>query len=192
MRMIKEIFRLYHLCGMSQKQIAKALGCARGTVSEYLHRGEVAGFTWPLPDELDDAQIEQRLFPVREHSRASRPEPDWAYIHSELKKKGVTSSFTFADLFWDETVESWCNGHASAFDYFDGCPRIVVPDNPKPVVTKTCPYEPDINPSFAQMAAHYSVAVMPARVRRPKDKDLISGFDINTISVTGVTVAVLM
>jgi transposase len=80
------------------------------------------------------------------------------------------SNFTFADLFWDESSESWCNGHAAAFSYFDGCPKIVVPDNPKPVVTKACPYEPDVNPSFAQMAAHYDVAVMPARVRKPKDK----------------------
>ncbi len=78
------------------------------------------------------------------------------------------SSFTFADLFWDQSSESWCNGHAAAFSYFDGCPTIVVPD--KPVVTKACPYEPDINPSFAQMAAHYDIAVMPARVRKPKDK----------------------
>jgi transposase len=80
------------------------------------------------------------------------------------------SSFTFADLFVDESTESWCNGHARAFEYFDGCPRIVVPDNPKPVVTRACPYEPDVNPSFAQMAAHYGIAVIPARVRRPKDK----------------------
>jgi transposase len=46
----------------------------------------------------------------------------------------------------------------------------VVPDNPKPVVTKACRYEPDINPSFADMAAHFDVVIMPARVRKPKDK----------------------
>lgn len=80
------------------------------------------------------------------------------------------SNFTFVDLFADETVESWCNGHARAFEYFGGCPKICVPDNPKPVVTKANPYEPDVNPSFAQMAAHYDVAVIPARVRKPKDK----------------------
>jgi transposase len=80
------------------------------------------------------------------------------------------SSFTFADVFWDQTSESWCNGHAEAFSYFGGCPEIVVPDNPKPVVTKACRYEPDVNPSFAQMAAHYNIAVIPARVRKPKDK----------------------
>jgi transposase len=50
------------------------------------------------------------------------------------------------------------------------CLKIVVPNNPKAVVTKVCRYEPDINPSFAHMAAHYDVAIIPARVRRPKDK----------------------
>lgn len=83
------------------------------------------------------------------------------------------SSYTFAHLFWNETSESWCNGHALAFTYFQGCPEIVVPDNPKPVVSKACPYEPDINPSFAQMAAHFNVIVIPARVRKPKDKAVV-------------------
>lgn len=80
------------------------------------------------------------------------------------------SSFTFVDLFADETTESWCNGHAKAFEYFGGCPRICVPDNPKAVVTKASQYEPELNRTFAQMAAHYNVTVIPARVRKPKDK----------------------
>lgn len=80
------------------------------------------------------------------------------------------SSYTFAQLFWNETSESWCNGHAMAFAFFHGCPEICVPDNPKPVITKACPYEPDVNPSFAQMASHFGVAIIPARVKRPKDK----------------------
>jgi transposase len=80
------------------------------------------------------------------------------------------SSYTFAKLYQDETTASWCNGHADAFSFFGGCPLIIVPDNPKPVVTKPSPYEADINPSFAQMAAHFDVAVIPARIRRPKDK----------------------
>jgi transposase len=244
--MIKEILRLYHSCGLSQKGISKALGCSRGTVAEYLYRAETAGLSWPLSDDIDDAQIEQRLFPPIEQ-KGRKPLPDFNYIHTELKKKGVTriqlwseyreeypngysetqfcelynrylaklnlvmrqqhlagekafsdfagktlpitdrhngevkqahlfvctlgaSNFTYADLYMNESTESWCNGHASAFNYFEGCPQIVVPDNPKPVITKACPYEPDINPSFAQMAAHYNIAIIPARVRKPKDK----------------------
>ena len=80
------------------------------------------------------------------------------------------SSYTYARLFWSENSEGWCMGHALAFKFFQGCPEIIVPDNPRPVTTKSCPYEPDINPSFNQMANHFGVAVIPARVRRPKDK----------------------
>lgn len=80
------------------------------------------------------------------------------------------SNYTFAKLYWAEDTQAWCMGHADAFEFFGGCPEICVPDNPKPVVTKASPYEPDINPSFAQMASHFGIAVIPARVRHPKDK----------------------
>ena len=83
------------------------------------------------------------------------------------------SSYTYAKLFFSEDSEAWCTGHALAFTYFGGCPNIVVPDNPKPVITKACPYEPDINPSFAQMANHFNLAIIPARVRHPKDKAVV-------------------
>ncbi len=95
------------------------------------------------------------------------------------------SSYTYARLFWNESSESWCNGHAMAFAFFQGCPEIVVPDNPKPVITKACPYEPDVNPSFAQMASHFDVAVIPARVRRPKDKAAVE-------SAVGVTTRMIL
>jgi transposase len=83
------------------------------------------------------------------------------------------SSYTYARLFWEENSEAWCTGHALAFQFFQGCVEIVVPDNPKAVVTKACRHEPDINPSFAQMASHFGIGVMPARVRRPKDKAVV-------------------
>jgi transposase len=80
------------------------------------------------------------------------------------------SNYTFAKLYRDETSASWCNGHADAFAFFCGTPVIVVPDNPKAVIIKASRYEPEINSSFAQMAAHFDVVVIPARVRRPQDK----------------------
>jgi transposase len=83
------------------------------------------------------------------------------------------SSYTYARLFWHEDSEAWCNGHALAFAFFQGCPEVAVPDNPRPVTTKACRYEPEINPSFAQMAAHFDVAVIPARVRKPRDKAIV-------------------
>jgi len=80
------------------------------------------------------------------------------------------SSYTYARLFWQQNSEAWCTGHALAFAFFQGCPNTVVPDNPKPVISKACPYEPEVHPSFAQMASHFDVAVIPARVKRPRDK----------------------
>lgn len=80
------------------------------------------------------------------------------------------SGYIFAKLFWHEDSEGWCMGHANAFQFYQGCSEVVVPDNPKPVTTKANPYEPEINPSFAQMAAHFGVAVIPARVKKPRDK----------------------
>jgi transposase len=83
------------------------------------------------------------------------------------------SSYTYAKLFFSENTEAWATGHALAFTYFGGCPNIIVPDNPKPVITKACRYEPDVNPSFAQMANHFNLAIIPARVRHPKDKAVV-------------------
>lgn len=80
------------------------------------------------------------------------------------------SNFTFVDVFPDESSESWCTGQARAFEYFQGCPSMIVPDNPRAAVTKPCRYEPELNEAFGQMAAHFSCAVLPARVRKPKDK----------------------
>ena len=61
-----------------------------------------------------------------------------------------------------------------AFGFFGGSPEILVPDNLKAGVTHPCRYEPDLNPTYADMASHYSCAVIPARVRKPRDKDCCS------------------
>jgi transposase len=83
------------------------------------------------------------------------------------------SKFTYAELFWSESAESWCNGQARAFEYFQGTSELVIPDNPKAVITKASAYEPDINRDFLRLAKHFDVAVLPARVRKPKDKALV-------------------
>jgi transposase len=80
------------------------------------------------------------------------------------------SSYCFAEAFLDESTASWCAGHVGAFQYFGGSPSVIVPDNPKAAITQPCKYEPIINAAFLEMASHYSCAVIPARVRRPKDK----------------------
>ena len=67
-------------------------------MSGYLGRAKVAGLTWPLPPELDDeAALVRRLFPDQGQPKRSRPEPDWARVHVELRKKHVTKQ-----LLWEE------------------------------------------------------------------------------------------
>jgi transposase len=80
------------------------------------------------------------------------------------------SSYVYAEAFAAEDLRSWITGHIHSFEYFKGAPAITVPDNPKAAVTHPCRYEPDINPTFLEMATHYGTAVIPARVRKPRDK----------------------
>ncbi len=81
------------------------------------------------------------------------------------------SNYTYADGVLSMKVPSWIDSHIRAFEFFGGVPEIIVPDNTKCAVIKPDRYEPDLNPEFADMAAHYGAAVIPARVRRPRDKD---------------------
>ena len=80
------------------------------------------------------------------------------------------SSYTFAEGALAMNTASWIDSHIRAFEFFGGVPEIIVPDNTKCAVIKPDRYEPDLNPEFAEMAAHYGAAVIPARVRKPRDK----------------------
>jgi transposase len=80
------------------------------------------------------------------------------------------SNYTYAEASLKQDVMSWIMAHVRMFDYWGGCPEILVPDNLKTGVLSPNLYEPDINPLYQEMAQHYDVAVIPARVRRPKDK----------------------
>jgi len=80
------------------------------------------------------------------------------------------SNYTFAEATWSQTLADWTGSHVRAFTFMGAVPKCLVPDNLKSGVTKTCLYEPDINPTYAALAEHYQVAVVPARVRKPRDK----------------------
>ena len=71
-------------------------------------------------------------------------------------------------------LADWIGAHVRAFGFFGGVTEVLVPDNLASGVTKPCRYEPDINSTYADMEAHYGVAVVPARVRKPKDKEWVS------------------
>ncbi len=80
------------------------------------------------------------------------------------------SNYTFCDATWSQKLPDWINSHVRAFEFIGGVPIIVVPDNLKSAVTKACRYDPVINPSYQQLAAHYGTALVPARPLKPKDK----------------------
>ena len=80
------------------------------------------------------------------------------------------SNYTFACASWSQKQADWLNAHVKAFEFFGGVPELVVPDNLKSAVRKTHRYEPDINPSYQQLASHYQCVIVPARPYKPKDK----------------------
>jgi len=80
------------------------------------------------------------------------------------------SNYTYAEATWTQGLPDWIGSHRRAFTYFGGVPELVVPDNLRAGVSKAHRYEPDTNPTYQDMASHYGVAVLPTRVRRPRDK----------------------
>jgi transposase len=248
MRKIREVLRLVIGEGLSRRQAAAATGSPYSTIADHLARAERAGLGWPLPEGMDDAELEGRLFARAEAPpSASRPLPDWATVHRELRRKGVTlqllwmeyrerhpdgygytqfcrhyrtwqghldlvmrqehrageklfvdfagltlpivdpetgevwgaelfvavlgaSNYTYAEAFAGQALPYWIAGHVHAFAFLGGCPRIVVPDNLRSAVGRAHRYEPDLNPTYAELAAHYDCAVIPARPAKPRDK----------------------
>lgn len=248
MRKIREILRLRHEHGCNHREIARSVGASPSTVGAYLRQAKMAGLSWPLPDEMDENQLYERLFPPTPESiESQRPLPDLVCINQELKRKGVTllllwydyrsqhptgyaysrfcelyrefasklkpsmrithhagdklfvdysgltmpwvdketgvihqaqifvavlgaSNYTFVEATEDQSLRHWINSHIHAFEFFNGLPTCLVPDNLKAGVTKPHLYDPDTNATYQEMANHYSIAVIPARVRTPKDK----------------------
>ncbi len=80
------------------------------------------------------------------------------------------SNYTYAEATMSQTLPEWVGAHRRAFEYFGCVPRVLVPDNLKSGVSQACRYEPDLNPTYSDMAEHYGCAVLPARPRKPRDK----------------------
>lgn len=80
------------------------------------------------------------------------------------------SNYTYAEANEDQQMASWIGAHVRTFEFLGGCPQLVVPDNAKTGVAKPCRYEPDLNPTYQEMALHYGVGVLPTRPRKPRDK----------------------
>jgi transposase len=249
MRHVREVIRL-RWAGLSVREIARRVGTAASTVRATLGRVEAAGLSWPLPDALTDAALEEQLFANAGSKQGHRrhEEPDWVEVHRALKRKHVTlsivweeyiaaqpggyrysrfcelyrafedrlpvtmrqnhaageklfvdyagdgvpvvidrltgeigkaqifvavlgaSSFTFAWATWTQGLADFVDAHVQGFQAIGGVPALLVPDNTRAAVIKACLYDPQINRTYADMAAHYGTAVLPARPRRPRDK----------------------
>ena len=255
MRQIKEILRLKYQSQLSVRDIARSCGLPASTVGDYLKRAAAAGLQWPLPEELSQEQLLEKLL-GRAGPAAAQPasrEPlDCSHLHQELRRKGVTlqllwreyrqahpqgyaysrfceiyrqwesaldpvlrqvhvpgekmfvdwagptvpihdastgavsaahlfvavlgaSNKTFAEAFASEQLACWIEGHCHAYAFFGGAAKIIVPDNLKTGVVHPCRYEPVPHRTYQEMAEHYGVVIIPARIKKPRDKAKVEG-----------------
>ena len=114
MRQIRNVLRLRFAEKLSVRDTAASLSMARSTVNDYLNRARVAGLSWPLPEEMDDDQLERRLFPDVAGPTLRHPQPDYEVLKKELAKKGVT-----LQLLWFEYREE----HPDGYGYSQFCER---------------------------------------------------------------------
>jgi transposase len=80
------------------------------------------------------------------------------------------SNYTYAEATLTQQLPDWIGSQVRAFEYFGCVPKVVVPDCLKGAVNRACRYEPELNPTYAAMAEHYGICVLPARPARPRDK----------------------
>lgn len=136
MRKIRDVLRL-SAAGLSKRQIAASLGIGPTAAGACLRRAREAGVGWPLPDDLDDAAPERRLYPIpTTMAKDWRSLPDWPAIHRELRRKGVT-----LQLVWEEYRAAHPDGYLIAWFLLALGSTIYVAygqsaGNPKPTVMK--------------------------------------------------------
>lgn len=240
---------------LTNRESAMACQVSPATVSGVLGRFEASKLPWPLPADIEESEVERRLF-YQDDTTASTVEeadkPDFAWIQAELRKKHVTlkllweeyktahpkgfhysyfceqygawrnqlepvmrqthefghkcfvdyagdtvpivdpetgevrqaqifvavlgaSNYTYAEAVWSQEIPNWLTSHVRMLNYFQGATRVLVPDNLRSGVSKADRYEPEIHPAYARLADHYKMVIIPARVRRPKDKAKVEG-----------------
>lgn len=251
----REILRLNSL-GNSQRQIEETVHSGHHTVSDTLAAARENGIAWPLDESMTNEKLQAILFPGKFQQRPQYLEPDYAYIHRELAKPGVTlallweeyctkaksvgaqpymttqfrekyhiwarvqnatmrlkhkpgdvmevdwagntipiydpdtgaedeaylfvavlpfSAYAYVEACADMKSECWIRCHMHAYEYFGGVTRLLVPDNLKTGVITNTRYDTVLNKSYREMAEHYWTAIVPTRVRHPKDKPYAEG-----------------
>jgi transposase len=251
----REILRLIDL-GYNISQIARSTSHVRSTVRDVKSRASSRNLSWSECENLTNQQLYERLYPERTKKVSVWVEPDCAWIHKELARKGVNmtllwteykakcadcggvpysyaqfcriyrswalktkatmrinhkpgdamevdwaggtlpikdsytgdttlvhlfvavlpcSCYAYAELCEDMSSENWLMAHVHAYEYFGGVPRLLIPDNLKTGVTANTRFETLINKSYQDLADHYGTAVVPTRVRKPRDKSHAEG-----------------
>ena len=246
----REILRLDSL-NYSRKRISVSVGSSHHTVKDVLDAAAINNITWPLESDITNPELEALLFPGRHRGESIYAEPDYAYIHRELAKPGVTltllweeycrvchengrtpymstqfgdkyrrwaritkatmrithkpgdamevdwagdtipvfdpvtgeadgvylfvavlpcSCYVYAEACADMAGENWLLCHVHAYNFFGGAARLLIPDNCKTATISNTRYDTVLNRSYRELAEHYNTAIVPARVRAPKDK----------------------
>lgn len=104
-------------------------------------------------------------------------DPDTGKLHTAhffVAAMGL-SHYPYVEAFPDETEPNWLTGHVHTFEHYGGVPKVATPDNCKTAITKSNYYDPKYNQSYWELAKHYAIAVIPARIRKPKDKSVVEG-----------------
>jgi len=250
MRQIRELLRLKYECRLSHARIAAALGLSKGVVAKYVKLAARAGLTWEEARELDEVELEGRLGSGGPASAvlAGYVQPDFALVHEELKRKGVTlallweeyvgahagptyrysrfcdhyrefarrlqpsmrqvhrageklfidyagdtvpivdaasgeiapanvfvavlgaSNYTFACATATQSQADWLAAIGKALSFIGGVVEVIVPDNARALIARPDRYEPLVNRTVEEFAAHYGTVILPARPYRARDK----------------------
>lgn len=248
MRKIRDVLRLRYSARLSQDAVARALKISKGVVAKYLRLADAHGLSWPLPEGLGDEALEQLFYPPSGRREMGYAIPDYAQIHQELKRKGVTlqllwqeyqqealerayqytafcthyrefagklkgsmrqihrageklfvdfagptvqiidpltgevsrasifvgvlgaSNYTYVCATSGQTQSDWLCSIERCLRHIGGVPSLIVPDNPKALVTKADRYEPGLSKAADEFALHYDTVILPARPKKPQDK----------------------
>ena len=247
MRQIRQALRLHLEARLSYAEVACALGTAKGTVGKLMLLARAAGVDWAVAQRLTDEELEARLYRPAVPRSSRQLEPDFAWVHQELKRPGVTlqllweeyqrgsepaykytsfcvkyrawaeglkrsmrqthlagerlfvdyagqtmpvtdaitgeirraqvfvavlgaSNYTFACATATQTAADWVGSIIAALEFIGGVPRLIVPDQPRALIARPDRYEPVVGRLVEEFAAHYDVAVLPARPAHPRDK----------------------
>jgi transposase len=247
MRHIREILRLKWVLKRSHRETARSLGISPGAVASVMSRATQIGLTWDALEHVTDAALEERLYGPKITGRIARPLPDPAWIHTELRRAGVTlellhleyleqhpdgyrysafcahyrewlerqrlsmrqvhkageklfvdysgkkpeiveaatgvvrpvelfvavlgaSNYTYAEATETQRSADFIQSHSQAVEFLGGVPALIVPDQLKTGVRDASRYEPILQRTYEEWAAHYQTVILPARPAKPRDK----------------------